>query len=129
MSNLVYIYILFFTDNVFAEKHLKIKQFDKTTAKIYVQKPIDREEMARFTFNITVEDCSPIKTYNVCRKGSYEHFPSDRLEVTVVVGDLNDNPPIFTKSKISKGLRQKVEVGKLVFKLEVFFISLIRPLD
>ena len=121
---------MFFTDK-FAEKHLVIKHFDNTTAKIYVQKPIDREEMARFTFNITVEDCSLIKTYDVCKKGSYEHFSSDRLEVTVVVGDLNDNPPIFTKSKISKGLRQKVEVGKLVFKLEVqvFFISLIRPLD
>ncbi|XP_041364066.1 protocadherin-like wing polarity protein stan [Gigantopelta aegis] len=108
------------SDSTIAKKHLIIKQLDNVTAEIYVNDSFDREVTADFTFSITVEDCSTVNKYNVCTDNSFEHFDSDKLEVNIVVEDQNDNPPKFTKPKISAGLRQKVEVGKLVFKLEKY---------
>ena len=71
------------------------------TGELYVESPLDRETMAKYSLNISSSDCgSPRKTAFTI--------------VTVIVEDANDNSPIFEKNSYSVELLENVTRGQTV---------------
>ena len=71
------------------------------TGELYVESPLDRETMSKYSLNISSSDCgSPRKTAFT--------------KVTVIVEDSNDNSPIFDKNSYSVELLENVTSGQTV---------------
>uniref|UniRef100_A0A8C4SHC3 Cadherin domain-containing protein n=1 Tax=Erpetoichthys calabaricus TaxID=27687 RepID=A0A8C4SHC3_ERPCA len=72
---------------------------------LVLQKPFDREEKERHDFLLTAYDGG-----DPPRSGD--------LNITVIVGDVNDNVPVFDKQVYSVTLEENVAVGTLVLKVD-----------
>uniref|UniRef100_A0A8C6KJ02 Cadherin domain-containing protein n=1 Tax=Nothobranchius furzeri TaxID=105023 RepID=A0A8C6KJ02_NOTFU len=81
---------------------------DSTTGWITVKRPLDREKQARYVLKVIANDSA----WN----GGW--FPRMAiLNVTVMVMDVNDNPPMFSSSEYTASVPENSRIGTVVLDL------------
>uniref|UniRef100_A0A3Q3FG31 Si:ch73-379j16.2 n=1 Tax=Kryptolebias marmoratus TaxID=37003 RepID=A0A3Q3FG31_KRYMA len=72
---------------------------------LVLKKSLDREQKTKHTFVVTVLDGGkPPK--------------SGRLNISIIVLDINDNRPIFSKEMYELSIKENIQVGTSVFKMD-----------
>ncbi|KAK2702789.1 hypothetical protein QYM36_018611, partial [Artemia franciscana] len=91
--------------NVSEEVHSKFK-IDSTSGWISTVNLLDREQMARYEFDVIASD---------------NGFPrrSSLANVVIDVGDINDNPPVFTQTRYFATVNEDVDIGSTLVTLAV----------
>ena len=74
------------------------------TGDLYLTRKLDREQVDRYVFHVKAED-----------KGIPPK--SNRAKVTVTVGDINDNPPMFTKPVYFGSVEENAKYGTTVLQV------------
>ena len=74
------------------------------TGDLYLTRKLDREKVERYTFHVQAED-----------KGVPPE--SSRAKVTVTVGDINDNPPRFSKPVYYGAVEENAKFGTTVLQV------------
>ncbi|XP_034037725.1 protocadherin beta-15-like [Thalassophryne amazonica] len=84
---------------------VNVRQRDKNKIPFLVlKKPLDREQKNKHSLLVTAGDGGKPQ-----RSGT--------LNVTILVLDVNDNPPIFTQETYEISVKENIEVGTLIFKI------------
>ncbi|XP_065574069.1 fat-like cadherin-related tumor suppressor homolog isoform X5 [Artemia franciscana] len=94
-----------FAANVSEEVLSKFK-IDSTSGWISTVNLLDREQMGRYEFNVIASD---------------NGFPrrSSLANVVIDVGDINDNPPVFTQTRYFATVNEDVDIGTTLVTLAV----------
>lgn len=85
------------TDSVF--------NIDMFTGVLSINQPLDRETTASYTLNISASDCG-------------KRHKTAYTTLQVIVLDVNDNSPVFEKTKYDVKLREDVTVGQTVAQVK-----------
>ena len=87
---------------------------DGVSGRLFVKAELDFESLGRPVFNLTV----------VCRNGRASEELESRRQVQVVVEDVNDNGPVFTRQNQTIIFRESFELGKEITRFVFVFIRL-----
>ncbi|TMS17331.1 Cadherin-related family member 2 [Larimichthys crocea] len=74
----------------------------ENTGAVYVRRPLDRESTDRMDFEVTVSD-----PYN----------SANPRTITILIGDANDNKPLFDSPSYDKSVPENTAVGTSLFKV------------
>lgn len=89
---------------------------------IYINKTLDREVVEKIVIKVTAIDRTQSVQYFMC--DDVPRLADDRsqpLEITVLIDDINDSPPVFKKKSHSFGFLSSTEFGKTLITLPVRF--------
>ncbi|XP_078660403.1 protocadherin Fat 4-like isoform X2 [Branchiostoma floridae x Branchiostoma belcheri] len=86
------------------------------TGELYTTRELDREDTAVYT--LTVEAILVNGTGGCDSRRRKRAIPANQIEITVEVGDQNDNPPVFSQSSYVKGIPDDAPIGYTVMQLQ-----------
>ncbi|KAL8620285.1 hypothetical protein ACOMHN_042020 [Nucella lapillus] len=95
--------------------YFNISDHTDRPADLLLVKALDREDdqQASFSLTITATDCTPAT--GVC---DLKSFPPVFAKVHLTVSDVNDNPPNFTRPRLTFGLTSTADAGHVIANLQ-----------
>lgn len=97
---------------------------NSSSGEISTTKPLDREIMNEITLVVEATDVSkPEIISDQCNNTHVQNDANSLMKVIVTVQDLNDNPPIFRDTKISKFIMHNTVIDTIVMDLSEIVVD------
>ncbi|XP_067671512.1 cadherin-23-like [Haliotis asinina] len=108
------------SDSIYTVNLKMRRTLENRTLYLDVVQPFDRENVTSFTLKIIATDCSPSFYSQLCDNSSLNptSITPSSLITTITILDENDNPPVYRQPVLSKGIRNTVTLGKIIFELD-----------